>query len=67
MGGQAITSAYTTVVGDNNSGYYGVFFGNRCAYIIKNPNQNFFEDMYKRSMKDVVHKGNYIRKEENNE
>lgn len=63
IGGQAMTSAYTTVVEDIYSGYYGVFFGNRLAYIIKNPNQTFFEDVNKHSMKDILSKKSYVRKE----
>lgn len=63
VGGQAMTSAYTTVVEDIESGYYGVFFGTRMAYIIKNPNQKFFEDMSHEQMAEVSKKGLYIRTE----
>lgn len=63
IGGQAMTSAYTTVVIDNNSGYVGVFFSSRLAYIIKEPNSLFTEDLSKQHMKDVTHKSLYIRKD----
>ena len=64
IGGQAMTNAYTTVVEDINSNYYGVFFGTRMAYIIKDLNQIFFTDMYNHSMKSVSQKGIYSRKED---
>lgn len=64
IGGQAITSAYTTVVIDNTSGWCGVFFDEGLAYTIHNPNENFFEDLKKWSMKSVSKKGYYIRKGE---
>ena len=63
IGGQAITTAYTTVVCEEYKGYYGVFFGNRLAYIIKNPNDKFFNDLYKMKMSDVAHSGSYKREE----
>jgi len=61
IGGQAMTSAYTTVVEDFNSGWCGVFFGTKLAYIIKNPNQMFFEDMQKNNMEPISRKGKYLR------
>lgn len=42
IGGQAMTSAYTTVVQDFNTGWHSVFFGNRLAYLIFEPNDLFF-------------------------
>ena len=61
IGGQAMTAAYTTVVEDFNSGWCGVFFGTKLAYIIKNPNQMFFEDMQKNNMEPISRKGKYLR------
>lgn len=51
MGGCAMTSAYTTVICNDNNEYYGVFFGNRLAYLVKDPNKLFFEDLKNCSMK----------------
>ena len=67
IGGQAMTTAYTTVVCEEYAGYYGVFFHERLAYIIKNPNDKFFDDLHKMKMSDVAHSGSYRRREENNE
>lgn len=61
VGGQAITNAYTIVVEDYHEGWYSVFFGNRMAYLIRNPNQLFFEDMQKESMKPVSQASAYRR------
>lgn len=63
VGGQAMTSAYTTVVTDVYSGWCGVFFGERLAYKIKDPNQKFYEDVHNGQMEPVSKKGVYIRKE----
>lgn len=62
--GQAFTDEYTTVVKmawrtideekkihDVQDRIYGVFFGNKMAYMILNPNKKFFKDLEKRSMK----------------
>ena len=56
IGGQAITSAYTTVVRDIYSGWCGVFFGERLAYKIKNPNEKFNEDVRNGNMRPVYEK-----------
>jgi len=61
IGGQAMTIAYTTVVCDNQEGYYSVFFGEKLAYSLTNPNQKFFEDMYKEQMEPVYTIGIYKR------
>ena len=45
IGGQAMTSAYTTVVADVGYGLYGVFFGEGLAYLVSDPNDAFFEDL----------------------
>lgn len=62
ISGQAFTNEYTTVMTltwlewssvDNRmhpKSLYGVFFGNRLAYILKNPNQKFEFDLRDRCM-----------------
>lgn len=59
-GGSAMVEEYTTVLEtsvvkiDNTCAikdvYYGVFFGNKTAYIIKNPNERFLKDLRDMSM-----------------
>ena len=50
IGGQSITSAYTTVIQNDNLGYAAVFFGNIMAYIVQHPNDKFWEDVRKGNM-----------------
>lgn len=68
IGGQAMTTVYTTVVIDDVSGWCGVFFGERLAYIILNPNEKFYEDSRRGQMESVSKRGKYFRQEikENN-
>ena len=61
IGGQAMTSAYTTVVSDNEAGWHSVFFGDRLAYLIYNPNDIFFDDLRKHQMKPVYAASIYRR------
>lgn len=63
IGSQAITKAYTTVVYDDCIGWAGVFFGEKLAYIISNPNQLFFDDLMKQNMEDVIGSEKYRRHE----
>lgn len=65
IGGQAMTSAYTVVVNDYNENISSVFFGDRLAYTIFNPNDNFFNDMAKEKMEPVNRKGKYLREDSN--
>jgi len=55
VAGQAFTTQFTTVmrvyVHDTKEEYYGVFFGNRPAYIVSNANEVFFEDLRNRQLK----------------
>ncbi len=55
MAGQAFTTEITTVmkihVYDTKEEYYGVFFGNKPAYIVDHANETFFEDLKNRQMK----------------
>lgn len=67
IGGQAITSAYTTVVIDELFGWSGVFFGERLAYVIYNPNQHFFEDLKNGTMQPVYRKSRYLRRNDEQE
>ena len=64
IGGQAITTGYTTVIIELNSNYCGVFFNERLAYVIKNPNDKFFDDLHNMKMSNVVHSNSYRRREE---
>lgn len=63
IGGQAMTSAYTTVIVDDYYGWCGVFFGEILAYTVFNPNQMFYEDLHNRQMESVSRQGKYLRKE----
>ncbi len=45
IGGQSMTSAYTTVIQNYDLGYVAVFFGNVMAYIVRYPNDKFWEDV----------------------
>lgn len=61
IGGQAFTSAYTTVIWDEQIGY-GVFFAGCFAYAIREPNDLFFEHLLSGRMESVARCGVY-RKE----
>ncbi len=50
IGGQSMTSAYTTVIQSYDLGYAAVFFGNIMAYIVQHPNDKFWEDVCKGNM-----------------
>lgn len=53
IGGQAMTEAYTTVIIDRVSDQAGVFFNERLAYIVTNPNKRFYEDLGNFDIKSV--------------
>ena len=59
-GGQAFTDAYTTVIEEINTGYFGVFFDERLAYIVKYPNEIFQNDLKNKDMKSVLEANCYI-------
>lgn len=61
IGGQAITEAYTVVVHEDISNYVGVFFGERLAYSIHNPNRKFWKDVSNNLMEPLSKRGKYIR------
>lgn len=50
IAGDAITGAYTTIIESVNLGCVAVFFGERLAYIVNNPNDDFVGDIRKRKM-----------------
>ena len=53
IGGQAITTAYTTVVESDIDASCCVYFGGQFAYRIERPNEQFFEDLLKQQMTKV--------------
>jgi hypothetical protein len=53
LGGQAITDAYTIVINSQYGLGYCVYFGGRFAYRIERINDEFMNDMAKRSMAAV--------------
>ena len=53
IGGQAITTAYTTVVESDIDASCCVYFGGQFAYRIEHPNEQFFEDLMKQQMTKV--------------
>lgn len=51
MAAQAITNAYTVVVcTDFDSTLFAVYFGGKFAYLVKNPTQEFFDDLQNRRL-----------------
>ena len=56
-GGSKITEAYTVVF--SHAGEYCVYFGGKFAYMIKRPNEMFFDDFKKYKMKPVLDSGLY--------
>lgn len=50
IGGCAMTKEYTTVVHELVTDCYCVFFGDKACYKVTNANENFYEDLSKRSM-----------------
>lgn len=51
VGGDALTTASTTVIRIPNDRYV-VFFGSELAYVVENPTKEFFEDLQNRRMTD---------------
>ena len=52
VGGQAFTSAYVCVIESNLMHQYAVYFGGRLAYVINNPNSEFFDNIANQRMVD---------------
>lgn len=63
IGGQSMTSAYTTVIQNYDLGYVAVFFGNIMAYIVKHPNDKFWNDVWGRKMGAVRERHKYEKVE----
>lgn len=53
VGGQALTTAYTTIIYHIETQVYIVFFDKEVAYTIQYPNEQFFNDMQNRKLVDV--------------
>jgi hypothetical protein len=53
IGGQAITTAYTTVVESDIDASCCVYFGGRFAYRIEHPNEQFRKDLFEQRMNEV--------------
>ena len=65
IGGQALTQAYTTVIVDEKTKYAGVFFEERLAYAILEPNERFWEDLKNHNMASCSFSHKYIKGETN--
>lgn len=50
VGGSAMTTDYTVVCNVEGTDLYGVFFGERLAYVVNNPNDSFYNDKRERYM-----------------
>lgn len=50
IGGCAMTTEYTTVVHEENTNFYVVFFGDRPCYAVHNPTKEFYEDLIDRNL-----------------
>lgn len=59
IGDRALTKSYTTVVKEMNLNIYGVFFGERFAYMVKDPNELFQKDFEEHNMKSVFESFKY--------
>lgn len=53
IGGQAITSAYVSVIESNLTGEHAVYFHGRLAYVIDRPNEKFWADVHGHRMVDA--------------
>lgn len=53
---------YTTIIQEESTKLYGVFFGERLAYVIQVPTEDFFKDVLERNMAPVDEITKYIRK-----
>lgn len=50
IGGCAMTTEYTTVVHEESTNFYLVFFGDRPCYAVYNPTKEFYEDLKERNL-----------------
>lgn len=53
-GGAAMTFAYTTVIFEPQVNIYSVYFGEKKAYSVLNPSDNFFTDLKEHRMESVL-------------
>lgn len=63
IAGQAITTEYTIIpkLFGQNVVFYGVYFGERLAYILRNPNENFMNDIMEQDIVGQKLKWRYTR------
>lgn len=59
IGGCAMTTAPITIIKHTKSETYGIFFDGKLAYILKEPNENFFTDVEKEMMASTGSKNRY--------
>lgn len=50
FGGSAMTTEYTTVVTEERTKTYVIFFGDRVCYAVHKPKSKFYDDWEKRNM-----------------
>ena len=50
VGGCAMTTEYTTVVHEESTNFYVVFFGDRPCYAVHNPTKEFYKDLKERHL-----------------
>ena len=50
IGGDAMTTEYTTVVHEKRTDFYCVFFGDRPCYAVHSPTKEFYEDLKERCL-----------------
>ena len=50
IGGDALTTEYTTVVHEERTETYVIFFGDRICYAVHNPTKEFYEDLKERNL-----------------
>ena len=50
IGGCAMTTEYTTVVHEESTNFYVVFFGDKACYAVHNPTKKFYEDLKERHL-----------------
>lgn len=61
VGLDVFTQEYTTVIEENTTKTYGVYFGDMLAYIIKSPNEVFFDDLRTLTMAEQSKCDKYVK------
>ena len=64
IGGQVVTSAYTTVIHYLPLGVFGVYFNEGFAYVVTCHNETFIEDLKHMKMASVMQRFKYERTDE---